>query len=118
MLGFYHRRIILALIINHRGDICHSFLGFNNANQLQTDKKSIVSVTVLADRRICSPFSNCKVFALLGACAFGITQICGIDFPAIFSELLVNQYPCFSFGQLHVLGSSNSLLRTLALAFL
>ena len=104
--------VLLALMVNDRGNINSSLLGFYNANKLQTNKQSIICITVLAHCRVGRPLSNGKISAFLRPGSLGIAQIVGIGLPTKFAKLLVNQIAGFSLGKFHALGRSFTLFCT------
>ena len=103
MLRFYHTGVILALIIDNRWDIYTYFLCFNNSDKFKSYKQSIVCIAAPSYRRISWKFSNSNITSFLRSCSFGISEIVCINFPTIFSKLVVNNNACFGFGKLHCL---------------
>ena len=72
-------------------------LCFNRCHQLIIYEQGIVRISLVADSRICRPFSNRNISALCRTSALRIAQMLCISFPADLSQLFVNQISCLSF---------------------
>ena len=105
--------VLLALMVDNRGNVNSGFLGFHNTHELQPNKQGIICIAVFTHSRISRPLSDSNISAFLRTGSLGIAQIVGIGLPTEFAELLVNQIAGFSLGKFHALGRSFALFCTL-----
>ena len=62
----------------------------NSTYHLQTDKKSIINIPLITDCRVCRPFGNSKIPALLRTCTLRVAKLDRICFPSNFAKLFVD----------------------------
>ena len=85
-------------------------LCFDDANQLQTDKKGVVRVAFVSNGGICGPLGNGNISSLGRTGTVGIAEFFGISFPANLAKLLVDHIAGFCLGFLPLACRFRSLL--------
>ena len=89
--------VVLALMVEHRGNVLVAGLGLNDTHQPRARKQGIVGKAPVAHRGIRGPFGYGQIPSDLRSRAEGMTQGFGIRLPAHFSELFVNEITGFGF---------------------
>lgn len=79
LIGLIHTSdaagIVLALIVQHRGDVVVRRFCLDNRRQMQSDKQRIVHPSPISSGGVRGQLGNGEVPALDGTCSFGIRQI-------------------------------------------
>ena len=105
--------IVLALVVQHRGNVLVFCLGFNGGYQLQANEQGIVRITFLTNGGVSGPLSNGHVMTFCGAATLGVANLFSIGFPTNLTQLLVDHVTGFCFGFLPLACSLAGLLFTL-----
>ena len=88
--------VVLALMVEHSGNVLVHGLGLNDAHQPRASKQGVVGKAPVAYRGIRGPFGYSQIPPGLRSYAEGMAQGFGIRLPTHFSELFVNEIPGFS----------------------
>ena len=95
--------ILLALMVNDRGNVNSGFFSFHNAHKLHPDKQGVICVTILTYSGVSRPLSNGKISTLLRPGSLRIAQSIGVSLPTKLAKLFVNQVASLCLGKLHAL---------------
>ena len=82
--------IVLALVVNDRGNVLMDRLCLNRRHHLCVNEQCIIGIAAVTYGGIRRPLGNRHAAPLLRAYAFGMAQVFSISFPANFTQLLVD----------------------------